>query len=221
MGERILTSPEGVECPSVTTILDIINKPFLLQWANKLGKEGKDVDREKERAARGGTVGHELIHHTRGGEPVNKRDWSAEEYAEGEVVLGKYASWLNHGGKQKKMRTILMEERMFSQRGYCGAMDWYGELDGKLTLLDFKTGKYVSPEYVYQLAAYKKMLTEAGHRVQAVRLLRFGRKLEWGWSDDLFTPKQLAAGWRVFNNAFSLWRSKNAYTSQYEKRWGR
>lgn len=219
MSERILKNPDGVDCPSVTTILDIINKPFLLQWANKLGKEGKDVDEEKSRAARGGTVGHEMIQHTLGGPPVNERAWSAGEIEEGRTVLSKFEHWRSHGGKVKSMRTILMEERIFSGLGYCGAMDWYGEIDGYLTLLDFKTGKSISPEYIYQLAAYKKMLMEKGHRVQKVRLLRFGRKLEWGWTDEAISPKQLVAGWKVFTHAFKLWKIKRAYEEQYEKRW--
>lgn len=214
---RILESPEGAMCPSVTTILDVINKPYLLKWANNLGKNGKDVDEEKDRAARGGTVGHEMIQHTLGGEPVNEREWSAGEIAEGRTVLQKFEHWRERG--DKKMETILMEERMFSVKGYCGAMDWYGTLDGELALLDFKTGKGISPEYVYQLAAYKKLLMEKGYKVKRVRLLRFGRKLEWGVEDMIIPTKMLDHGWKVFQSAFKLWKEKTAYEAAYEKRW--
>ena len=217
MGMRILQAPDGSMCPSVTTILDVINKPFLIQWANRLGKEGKDVDNEKEKAARGGTAGHEMIQHTMGGEPICEREFSAAEIAEGKVVLQKFLTC--KGSVCWTMDTILMEERLFSKYGFCGAMDWYGKINGELTLLDFKTGRGISPEYVYQLAAYKKLLNEYGHKVRRVRILRLGRKMEWSLQDFVIPKQQLAHGWKVFLSAFKLWKEKISYEEEYEKRW--
>ena len=66
---------------------------------------------------------------------------------------------------------------------YGGTIDCYCMLDGKPTLLDFKTGRSVYDEYFVQLAAYAELLRENGHEVDQVRILRVGRDETEGFEE--------------------------------------
>ena len=53
---------EKIEVPSVTTIIKILNKPFIAKWANSLGWKRQSYDKVLEESANKGTFVHELIH---------------------------------------------------------------------------------------------------------------------------------------------------------------
>ena len=53
---------EGMEVPSVTTILKVLNKPFIAKWANSLGWKRQSYDKVLEESAERGTFVHELLH---------------------------------------------------------------------------------------------------------------------------------------------------------------
>lgn len=57
-----------------------------------------------------------------------------------------------------------IEQTVFSKtHGYAGTMDLLAEVDGQLTLVDFKTGKSIYPEAFLQNVAYQAALMEMGH----------------------------------------------------------
>jgi len=64
-----------------------------------------------------------------------------------------------------------------------------------LELLDFKTGKGIWPEYFYQLAAYRQLAKEQGHKIEHARILRIGREENEGFEERLATR---------FDNEFKL-----------------
>ena len=47
---------EGVEVPSVTTIIKLLNKPFIAKWANNLGWKRQSYDKVLEVSANKGTL---------------------------------------------------------------------------------------------------------------------------------------------------------------------
>ena len=53
---------DEIEVPSVTTIIKILNKPFIAKWANSLGWKRQSYDKVLEESANKGTFVHELIH---------------------------------------------------------------------------------------------------------------------------------------------------------------
>lgn len=53
--------PDGIEVPSATTLLKIINKPSLSKWANYLGFKHLNVDAVLDDYSRFGTLVHEMI----------------------------------------------------------------------------------------------------------------------------------------------------------------
>ena len=51
----------GQEVPSVTQILGVINKPALINWANKMGLQGIKTSEVLRNTADIGTLAHEII----------------------------------------------------------------------------------------------------------------------------------------------------------------
>jgi len=155
----------GIEVPSVTTILKILNKPFLAKWANIMGFRRQNIDDLLERSAQIGTLVHQAI----------------EAY-----MMGKYYMWTgSRGGKQlimaylnsflewKRTHTVqpIFMERQFVTTDYGGTVDFYGIVDLKKTILDFKTSKKVYPTMFLQLAAYCIMLEEQGYEVEQLGIV--------------------------------------------------
>lgn len=65
-----------------------------------------------------------------------------------------------------------IEQTVYSRtHRYAGTMDLLAEVNGVLTLVDFKTGKAIYPEAHLQNAAYQAALAEMGHSVPAAGLI--------------------------------------------------
>ncbi len=73
-----------------------------------------------------------------------------------------------------RFKPILIEQQVFSlMHGYAGTLDVLGEIDGVLTIGDWKTGKAVYPEALLQSVAYQVALAEMGHhRAEAGIVIR-------------------------------------------------
>ena len=66
----------------------------------------------------------------------------------------------------------LIEQTVWSRtHRYAGTMDLLADVNGVLTLVDFKTGKAVYPEAYLQNVAYQVALTEMGHAIPSAGLI--------------------------------------------------
>jgi len=160
---------DGKRFPSVTTILSVINKPQLIPWAvrttrdyikqelfafkradsfkdldleNLLAKSAKEHDRVRDAAADRGIAVHSSIASYVG----NKSN-----VAHNDPVIIAFSTW-----QQAAQFEPIASERLVLSRehGYAGTVDLIGTLNGRLAVLDIKTGRGVYPEYKLQLAAY-------------------------------------------------------------------
>ena len=187
---------EGIDelFPSVTNVLGVINKPALAPWARNTALESvqtallaraemtgsittewvSDVidqarqtpDFKRDQAAGFGTQAHELLDQfIQGLEP--------EVPPELEVVVNNFLSWRAASG----MDIRLTEAMVYSEKHrYAGSADAIAYRDGKLIVLDWKTGKGIYPEYGLQVAAYAKALEEmTGEQVGEAWTVRLGR----------------------------------------------
>ena len=171
---------EGQIVPGATTITGLLNKPFLVTWANRLGLEGIDSSKYTDEAAAVGTLAHALIQADLQGDPVDHDLYSKQQLDLAENALLSYYEWKS----RHKIEPIFCEKQMVSDTmRYGGTIDCYCMLDGKPTLLDFKTGKAIYDEYFVQLAAYAELLRENGHEVDQVRILRVGRDETEGFEE--------------------------------------
>lgn len=172
--------PDGTKVPGVTTVLGILNKPALVIWANKLGLQGIDSSKYRDDKADIGTLAHQMILDYFNKRETDTLDYSKNQIDQSETCLLKFWEW----EKAHKIEVIMAEVPLVSiEYGYGGTIDCFCNLNGQLTLLDFKTGKAIYPEMLYQLAAYEQLLNEAGKIIESVKLLRIGRDENEGFEE--------------------------------------
>ncbi len=172
--------PDGTKVPGVTTVLGVLNKPALVIWANRLGLQGIDSSKYKDEMADIGTLAHQMIVDYFKGEKTNTDEYSKSQIDAAENCLLSFWEW----EKGHKIEVIFAETPLVSQEhGFGGTIDCFCKLDGQPTLLDFKTGKAIYPEFFYQLAAYEQLLAEAGYLIEITRILRIGRDADEGFEE--------------------------------------
>jgi hypothetical protein len=167
----VLSSGEIV--PSVTTVVSILAKPQLIEWAWKQGLNGQDIHKIKNSTADAGTLAHQMIL-----DFLKSKQTDTSEYAKDIIDLAEnsFLSFLEWQ-KNRVLEPILVEASLVSEQyKYGGTLDFYGKLDGILTLIDWKTGSGIYDSYIYQLSAYRNLLLENGYenpeRVMIVRINR-------------------------------------------------
>jgi hypothetical protein len=174
---------DGKKMYGVTSILGVIAKPMLIQWAANMAcdhieknfptfedlinkpsllaeliKEARTAHRKtKEDAGSKGTDVHAEI------ETYIK---NCIEVADGYATiddgtassqLALFISW----ARENNVRFLESEKRVYSESGwYAGTCDLVFEMDGKKWIGDVKTGKAIYPEYYLQMAAYQNALEE-------------------------------------------------------------
>jgi hypothetical protein len=173
----VYRAADGRVVPSVTGVLGVIAKPWLIPWANRLGLQGIDSEAHVSQAARIGTLAHAFVETRFTGEVLKRADLEAE-HTEEEIAgalraFRAYQAW----AADKTITPILSETPLVSEaHRYGGTFDLYAEVDGRRELLDFKTSERVYDSHLIQLAAYRALLEEHGHPVEAVRVVLMPRE---------------------------------------------
>lgn len=189
----IYRKADGTRVPGVTTYLGVLDKPALLHWAWQLGVQGLDYRKVRDQAGDIGTLVHYLILCKLKGEEPDLSAFTPQAVCATASPMSKFNEWL--GGH--KLEPILLETPLVSEEySFGGTPDYYGMVDGKLTLLDFKTSGGIYPENFYQLAAYRVLLAEQQYPVEAVRLLRIGKSEDEGFEER--SVGSLENHWKVF-----------------------
>jgi len=206
----------------VTSITSAMAKPFLINWAVKLTKE-KAYSEAKRLGGVEFLKNLKDVLMTAGREHYVV---SKEARELGTRVHKKAEQWLTKGAnkaeliiemimieKQKerlacsamlrffnehKFEPIALEGRCYSkEHEYAGTVDYYGGVDGKLSVLDFKTSTGIYSSYPLQATAYAQAKEEEGFEVEQTMIARFGKdgvlevQIEKDWKKYL--PSFLAA----------------------------
>jgi hypothetical protein len=163
----------------VTTALNVLSKPALIPWANRLGLQGIDSTKYVDDKADIGTCCHYLIECDLKSETPDLKDYAPAVVNEAENGFLKFLEWK----KAHIITSVKSEIQLVSEvHQYGGTIDIYAELDGKPTLIDIKTsGSGIWPEMKHQVSAYKQLLEENGHKVDKVMILRVGRSEDEGF----------------------------------------
>jgi PD-(D/E)XK nuclease superfamily len=204
----------GRDYPSVTTILNVINKPQLIDWAVRitrdyvkqelfalqqadslqdlnvdslLAKSSSEHNRVKSAAANRGTDIHRRIAASLDGED----NFACDQ----DPVVNAFRTWQDDA----QFVPIASEKLVFSrEHGYAGTTDLIGMLDGRLAVLDIKTGRGVYPEYKLQLAAYAVAWGEMnGHFPEVCADLHFRSNLTFTEA-NIFTGSELLPLFQTF-----------------------
>lgn len=187
----------GEKVQGVTTVLSLLAKPALIVWAAKMAAEYIETTLEagvaydevqikefaknaqwahrskKDSAADAGTMVHEWI----------------QAYVE-----GKNPKMPVHEGMQKAIKAFLdwwikqdvkviqAEAKLCSPTlKLAGTADLVCMLNGKLTIIDWKTGSGIYPEYLLQMGAYAEMYEEEfDKRVEQVVVINCSVKTTFG-----------------------------------------
>lgn len=195
-----------IDFPSVTSILGLLDKPYLLPWAAEQGakyvldhilEHGPDETLknhvpvlESARLAHtkvsgaakdiGSDVHHLLeIYITRKIEG-NTLPIELQDYCE-EVVFcwTEFLKW----EAEKKPYWIASEKSVCNpSEGYAGTLDAVCDIGGDIYVIDFKTDKQVSETYPMQIAAYLKAYNSEGGKATHAGILRLpkdGQGFDW------------------------------------------
>lgn len=154
------------EVPSVTTVLKILAKPALVKWANIMGFKRKWVDDILEEKSEIGTRVHYIIEAYIKNRYLVWVDGKAIDKPLIKLYLDQFLRWYN----KHDVEMIFMEESMTCEY-YGGTVDFYGVIDGKKTVLDFKTSKDIYSSMFLQLSAYVYMIEKQGLEVDQVAIL--------------------------------------------------
>ncbi len=198
----------GEVLPGVTTVLRVLDKgEGLLIWANTLGLEGIKMADYRDDLAAVGRCTHALILEllSQGQRPCDRNGYTPDQLTRAERCLVKFLAWK----ATHRLVTWHCERDLLSLvHGYGGTPDWVGLVDDVATVLDFKTGKKVYDEALYQTAAYRALVGEVtGEWPSAIRVLQIGRDETEGFSEKVIAhPDELARYWAVFEHCLALHR---------------
>lgn len=156
-GTRVYVTPSGKKYPSITTILGIRNKEFLMAWRRRVGEA--EANRVSRHAAARGTALHS----------ISERYLNNEEeyFVEGEMPHVKAMFNSIRPIIDTYVGKIIMQEApLYSDHlGLAGRVDLVAEFCGKRSIVDFKTSSRVKRKkdisnYFIQAAAYAIMFEE-------------------------------------------------------------
>jgi len=145
--------------------------------------------------ARIGSLAHYLVEcELRGAEP-DLRDYTPAQVEAANRSVASWRAWR----KGRELRPLLVEESLVSEKYlFGGTLDLYAVIDGRRSLVDLKTSKAIYPEYVVQLAAYRRLLEESGYDVEGQRIIRIGRIEGEGFEDRVIGNWQMGIAWDLF-----------------------
>jgi len=191
----------GKRLPSVTTVLGQLGKPYLIEWAWKLGLDGIDYKAIRDNAGTVGTIAHYLILcHLKGITP-DLTMYSQIDIDKSQTCLKKYLEW----EKENKIEPILVEHPMVSGIfGFGGTIDCLAKLNGDLVLIDHKTSSGIYTEMFYQLAAYAQLLLENDYAIKNARILRIGKNEDEGFEQKIVV--NLENHWNVFYHLLEVYK---------------
>ena len=162
----------GTYVPGSTTILGLLDKPFLVPWANKLGKQQIDVQEYVDQAAKQGELIHLILDSHIMKEEIDLDKYSDEEIRIGEEAFNRYMEWeRNHTIEFPEVEKELVSETY----KYGGKLDFYCLLDGKWTIIDFKTSNKISIDQKIQVSSYENLVRENGLKVEQLLILNVGK----------------------------------------------
>ena len=143
------------EVPSVTTILKILNKPELVDWANFMGLHKINSKLYTEKAANVGTYVHYYI------EKLCKKKIIRLPYLKEDLDRKQIIKFRNAVNSFKKFKKDYKPKFLYNEISivnekykFAGTVDCICSINNKNYIIDFKTSKKAYPSYFLQLAAY-------------------------------------------------------------------
>lgn len=124
--------------PHVTELLELLNKPALLKWANKIGLEGIKLEDYRKKSLRDGSSLHTQI------EEKLKYDVPIQD----DILKKNFENFIS------KCEVVGIEQKVETNY-FEGRYDLKMRRDGKIYICDFKSQDGIYIENILQLTAYR------------------------------------------------------------------
>lgn len=185
---------KGEVVPSVTTVLKVLAKDGLVNWANNLGWRRISVTKELQDASDIGTMAHNYIEALIMGDELTRQelkreiDWMPDKLKDQTLnSIWSFEEWWDEN--KQDFEIIACEEEM-SCDDYGGTLDIRAKYKGRPVILDLKTSGGFYYTMFLQLAAYAHMYKiKKGKYPKDVGVIRVckktGRKAKLLWLSDL------------------------------------
>ena len=197
----------GKRVPGTTTITGSLgwSKQVLINWANRMGLQGIDTTKYVDDTAEIGKLAHKIVTDYLQGIKTDTDDYSKNQIAAAENSALSCFEW----AKGKHIKPILIEQPLVSEIYFYGGMaDIYAEVDGQTELIDLKTGSGIYPEMIIQVAAYRQLLIENGHKVESVRILNIPRTGDESFVEKKVSTAHCLTAWAIFKNCLNIYQLK-------------
>lgn len=247
-GGRFYHTPNGSSYPSVTTVLNIVDKSAALtKWAAKLERDlvmDTAVTAYGQLSAGAMPNAYEFRHALQAALPIEMAHKTALVTAGGigSEVHNRIEAYLNgvpydrplsHSAQrafeefrewwQKTVyEPVVIEGRVVSEKhGYAGTTDLLVQAStaGHPVIIDFKTSKWISWTYFLQLAAYREALVEMGHpRADTGFIIKLPKEL--GKRLEVVPVPDLDTHFQSFLHALHLYNAQQAGDPWMRRRLG-
>jgi len=184
---------DGVTIPSVTTIINVLDKPGLVYWYGKNGTA--ECNRIKEESATFGTHVHSLIEAWLTGKPGGVVEVDTMPTQEEMACFSSFQEWYKTSGLTP-LCTEPEDAVISKEFNYQGTWDFIGRHDNAVIVADWKTSNALYDTVGLQLAAYAQLYGESqgltGNAIwkliphgMAVRIDKKTAKVQVKWYKDL------------------------------------
>ena len=163
---------DGVEIPSTTTILKILNKPKLQQWSNYIGLRGENIDDTLNYYSNIGTKAHKYIEDYLNN--IFRFSYPYKESVDKHAYIA-FRNFITYNNKMKDKLKVIKTECKLTTNDFGGTIDLYCNVNGKYRIIDFKTSNKIHSTMFLQLAAYTILLESNGYKVDEVCILALNK----------------------------------------------
>ena len=177
----------GIRLPSVTTIIGVLDAPGLDRWRVKQALNGIDPYADRS-AADAGTLAHAAIAWALDPERNEYPDTSGQPETVVAEAVAAFQAW-KAWREAHNVEPILIEHVMANKAlGYAGTLDFFGRIDGRLEVVDWKTSAEIYPDYFVQSCAYAHLLAATTEHIAAgVRIVLLNKQIQLT-TGDVWVP---------------------------------
>lgn len=207
--------------PSVTWVTG--HYPKGIQFYQWLAKKGWDESVAiKEAAATKGSKIHKACENLLQGEVVNMD----AEYADPKTgvvapltvdeyyAIMTFAQWYKDLCSKNEVEVLGSELVIWNDEdNYAGTTDLILRINGRVTVIDLKTGQNIWPEYTLQLSAYKRALDLAGTEVHDLAILQVG----YSRNKNGYKYTEIDYSYELFLAAKTIWANECAGVTVHQR----
>lgn len=167
----------GQRVPSVTTVLaqwGIKTEP-LKYWAWKQGEAGIPLNQKPE--ADVGTIAHMMIDADVKGKEADFTKYSPSLIEQARTCFNNFIEWRDSHSFKPIQTEISLVSELYQ---FGGTIDCIAQIDGKLSICDWKTGKEIYEDYIIQIVSYAQLWIEnfPDHQLSGgYHLIRTGKEI--------------------------------------------